>query len=64
MDWFGEYALHQVFVDESRNCISNDVLWENAAILHKHYVVLTGEPLSEAYLPIIEEDDIDVGGKL
>ena len=34
---------------------------ENAAILHKHYVALTGEPLSEAYLPIIEEDDIDVG---
>jgi len=34
---------------------------ENAAILHNHYVVLTGEPLSEAYLPIIEEDDIDVG---
>ena len=36
-------------------------IWENAAILHKHYVALTGELLSEAYLPIIEEDDIDVG---
>jgi hypothetical protein len=37
------------------------VVRENAATLHKHYVALTEEPLSEAYLPIIEEDDIDVG---
>ena len=36
-------------------------IWETAAILHKHYVALTGEPHNEAYLPIIEEDDIDVG---